>query len=122
MATQPISVFRQINGLTAVPTLRRSRTSQPSRKDLTVRPKELRMEKRTQEEEKLIMDLLPLVKHVAFKIREHLPVHVEVDDLIGNGVLGLLDATGKFDPSKRVKLESYARHRIRGAILDGLRG
>ena len=61
------------------------------------------MEKRTQEEEKLIMDLLPLVKHVAFKIRAHLPVHVEVDDLIANGVLGLMDEIGKFDPSKRVK-------------------
>ena len=122
MATQPISVFQQINGLTAVPTLRRSRTSRPSRKDLTVRPREPRMVKRTQEEEKLIMDLLPLVKHVAFKIRAHLPVHVEVDDLIGDAVLGLMDAIGKFDPSKRVRLESYARHRIHGAILDGLRG
>jgi RNA polymerase sigma factor for flagellar operon FliA len=44
-----------------------------------------------------------------------------VDDLIGNGVLGLVDAVSKFDTTKRVKLESYARHRVRGGILDGLR-
>jgi len=50
-----------------------------------------------------------------------LPTHVDVDDLIANGVLGLVDAVAKFDASKRVKLESYAQHRIRGAILDGLR-
>jgi len=46
---------------------------------------------------------------------------VEVDELSANGVLGLVDAVARFDASKRVKLESYARHRIRGAILDGLR-
>ena len=63
-----------------------------------------------------------MVKRVAFKMREHLPAHVEVDDLIGNGVLGLMDAIGKFDPSKPARLETYARHRIRGAILDSLRG
>ncbi len=65
--------------------------------------------------------MLPLVKRMAFKIREHLPAHVEVDDLIANGVLGLVDAVAKFDTTKRVKLESYARHRVRGGILDGLR-
>jgi RNA polymerase sigma factor for flagellar operon FliA len=65
--------------------------------------------------------MLPLVRRVALKIHEHLPAHVEVDELSANGVLGLLDAVAKFDASKRVKLESYARHRIRGAILDGLR-
>jgi RNA polymerase sigma factor for flagellar operon FliA len=59
---------------------------------------------------------------MAFKIRERLPAHVEVDDLLANGVLGLVDAVAKFDSSKHVKLESYARHRVRGSILDGLRG
>ena len=66
--------------------------------------------------------MLPLVKRLAFKIRQRLPSHVEIDDLVANGVLGLVDAVRKFDPTKRVKLESYARHRIHGAILDGLRG
>jgi RNA polymerase sigma factor for flagellar operon FliA len=71
--------------------------------------------------QKMLIEMLPLVRRVALKIREHLPAHVEVDELTANGVLGLVDAVAKFDASKRVKLESYARHRIRGAILDGLR-
>jgi len=71
--------------------------------------------------QKMLVELLPLVKRVALKIREHLPAHVELDDLSANGVLGLVDAVAKFDASKRVKLETYARHRVRGAILDGLR-
>ena len=71
--------------------------------------------------ESLLVEMLPLVKRIALKIRGHLPAHVEVDDLRANGILGLVDAVDKFDPSKGVKLESYARLRIRGAILDGLR-
>jgi RNA polymerase sigma factor for flagellar operon FliA len=66
--------------------------------------------------------MLPLVKRVASKIRKGLPAHVEVDDLLSDGVLGLVDAVAKFNPRKRAKLASYARHRIRGSILDGLRG
>jgi RNA polymerase sigma factor for flagellar operon FliA len=66
--------------------------------------------------------MLPLVKRLAFRIHQHLPSHVETDDLVANGVLGMIDAIDKFDATKRVNLESYARHRIHGAILDGLRG
>jgi RNA polymerase sigma factor for flagellar operon FliA len=62
-----------------------------------------------------------MVKRVALKIRKCLPAHVELDDLFSDGVLGLVDAVTKFDASKRVRLETYARHRIRGSILDGLR-
>jgi len=71
--------------------------------------------------QKMLIEMLPLVRRVALKIRERLRAHVEVDELSANGVLGLVDAVARFDASKRVKLESYARHRIRGAILDGLR-
>lgn len=71
--------------------------------------------------EKRVLELLPLVRRVALKMRRSLPAQVELDDLVGAGVLGLLDAARKFDERKKVKLESYARHRIRGAILDGLR-
>ena len=74
-----------------------------------------------QQKQRAVVEMLPLVKRVALKVREHLPSHVEVDDLVGTGTLGLVDAVGKFDASRGVKLESYARHRIRGAILDGLR-
>ena len=66
--------------------------------------------------------MLPLVKRVALKIRKRLPAHVEMDDLCSDGVLGLIDAVTKFDPSKRVNLETDARRRICGSILDGLRG
>jgi RNA polymerase sigma factor for flagellar operon FliA len=74
-----------------------------------------------QDRENLVMAMLPLVKHVALKIRKRLPAHVEVDDLVSDGVLGLVDAAAKFNPRKRVKFAIYARHRIRGSILDGLR-
>lgn len=66
--------------------------------------------------------MLPLVKRVALKLRGHLPAHVELDDLISDGTVGLIDAVRKFDPAKGVTIESYARYRIRGAILDSLRG
>jgi RNA polymerase sigma factor for flagellar operon FliA len=72
-------------------------------------------------DDKQAVELLALVRRMALRMRDHLPPHVEVNDLVGAGALGLLDALRKFDPSKQVKLESYARHRIRGAILDGLR-
>ncbi len=73
------------------------------------------------ERDELAVKLLPLVKRLAFEMRERLPQHVEVDDLAGAGALGLLDAVRKFDARKHVKIETYARHRIRGAILDSLR-
>lgn len=71
---------------------------------------------------RLVIKLYPLVKRVALQMRERLPLHVEVEDLVSTGVLGLVDAIRKFDARKQVTLERYAQHRIRGAILDGLRG
>ena len=67
------------------------------------------------------MNHLPLVKAIAARVRENLPIQVEMDDLVHAGVLGLFDAVQKFDPSKRVVFHLYAKHRIRGAILDSLR-
>jgi RNA polymerase sigma factor for flagellar operon FliA len=77
--------------------------------------------KQEPESHNLLLAMAPLVKRVAFEMRQHLPPHVEMDDLVGAGTLGLVDALRKFDPSRKVKLESYARHRIRGGILDALR-
>ncbi|TAM82826.1 MAG: sigma-70 family RNA polymerase sigma factor [Acidobacteria bacterium] len=54
-------------------------------------------------------------------MRGRLPAHVELDDLVSDGTVGLIDAVRKFDPAKGVTIESYARYRIRGAILDSLR-
>jgi RNA polymerase sigma factor for flagellar operon FliA len=71
--------------------------------------------------EQLITECLPLVKFVAHRISARLPAHVEVDDLIHSGILGLIDAVKKFEPGRNVKFKTYAEQRIRGAILDGLR-
>ena len=73
------------------------------------------------ERNRKVVELLPLLHRVARKMRAHLPANIEIDDLVGAGSLGLVDAVSKFDDRKQVKIESYAQHRIRGAILDSLR-
>jgi RNA polymerase sigma factor FliA len=75
----------------------------------------------TAEQERLMAEHLPIVRLVARRIHERLPQHVPIEDLYSAGVLGLLDAFGRFDPSKQVLFRTYAQHRIRGAILDSLR-
>ena len=69
----------------------------------------------------IVISHLPLVKAIASRVRENLPVQVELDDLVHAGILGLFDAVQKYDPGKRVVFHLYAKHRIRGAILDSLR-
>jgi len=71
--------------------------------------------------EQLLIDHLTTVRYIARRIHERLPQHVELDDLISAGVVGLIDAFSKFDHSKKVMFKSYAQFRIRGAILDSLR-
>jgi RNA polymerase sigma factor for flagellar operon FliA len=73
------------------------------------------------EREQLILDHLPQIKYIAQRISTKLPSHVELNDLVGAGVLGLLDAIEKFDPTRGVKFKTYAELRIKGAILDSLR-
>jgi RNA polymerase sigma factor for flagellar operon FliA len=68
-----------------------------------------------------ILRHLPLVKAIAARIIDTLPVNVEFDDLVHAGVLGLIDAIKKFDDDKNVAFATYAKHRIRGSILDSLR-
>jgi len=121
MATQTIPTFEQLTPAAAVPAIRRRLIQRQPMPTPPVRTTAHREARQAAERQRLLVEMLPLVKRMAFKIREHLPSHVEVDDLIGNGVLGLVDAISKFDTNKRVKLESYARHRVRGSILDGLR-
>ena len=72
--------------------------------------------------DKLILHHSPLVKYVAGRLAMGLPPVVDVDDLISYGVFGLIDAIDKYDPDRAVKFETYAIARIRGAMLDGLRG
>jgi len=70
----------------------------------------------------LIMEHLPQVRLIAKRIHERLPESVGLEDLISTGVLGLIAAIDHFDPGLNVKLRTYAEYRIRGAILDSLRG
>ena len=72
--------------------------------------------------EQLILEHLPQVKLIARRIHERLPVSVSLDDLISTGVLGLIAAIDRYDPRHDVKLKTYAEYKIRGAILDSLRG
>src|ERR1700704_178536 len=71
--------------------------------------------------DRIVLDHLPLVKAIAVRVHENLPVHVDLDDLIHAGILGLFDAASKYNPDKKVIFHSYAKHRIKGAILDSLR-
>ena len=69
----------------------------------------------------LVLEHLPLVRAIAVQVSRKLPEHVDVDDLIQAGTIGLLDAMKKFDSRDKVAFGAYAKHRIRGAILDSLR-
>ncbi len=71
--------------------------------------------------DQLVLDHLPLVRAIAVRVYENLPLHVELEDLVHAGILGLFDAAHKFDDSKQVLFRGYAKHRIKGAILDSLR-
>ncbi len=74
-----------------------------------------------EQRDQVIVDHLPLVKAIAVRVHENLPVHVDLDDLVHAGVLGLFDAVAKYQADKNVAFSSYAKHRIKGAILDSLR-
>ena len=74
------------------------------------------------EREQLILDHLPQVRWIATRIHERLPNNTSLEDLISVGILGLITAIDSFDPSHNVKLKTYAEHRIRGSILDSIRG
>lgn len=71
--------------------------------------------------DEMLLEQLPQVRYIARRIHERLPQHVPFEDLVHSGVLGLIDAFNKFDSCKHVQFASYAKHRIRGAILDSLR-
>ncbi|MGA2559376.1 MAG: FliA/WhiG family RNA polymerase sigma factor [Terracidiphilus sp.] len=73
------------------------------------------------EQERILLEHLPMVRFLARRIHERLPQHVDIEDLVSAGVVGLMDAFSKFDPVKKVQFRSYAQFRVRGAILDSLR-
>lgn len=73
------------------------------------------------DKEQLVSQYAPLVKRIAYHLMARLPASVLADDLIQNGMLGLLDAIGRFEEGMGAQFETYAVQRIRGAMLDGLR-
>lgn len=83
--------------------------------------KDYRCEITAEVKDEIIVEYAPLVKFIAQKIASRLPANVELDDLISCGVIGLMDAIDKFDPTRDNKFKTYAEFRIRGAILDELR-
>jgi RNA polymerase sigma factor for flagellar operon FliA len=71
--------------------------------------------------DQIVLEHLPLVKAIAVSVHRNIPVHVDLDDLVHAGILGLIDAANKYKADKQVVFSSYAKHRIKGAILDSLR-
>lgn len=76
---------------------------------------------RAQTRDERIRSLMPLVDAIARRIARRLPRHVEHEELVQNGMIGLIEAVDRFDPSMGVPLAAFARSRVRGAIVDGLR-
>jgi RNA polymerase sigma factor FliA len=71
--------------------------------------------------DRLILTYAPLVKYVAGRLGSGLPAHVDEGDLVSYGLLGLIGAIERYDPSRDIKFETYAIARIKGAIIDELR-
>jgi len=71
--------------------------------------------------DQLVQRFAPLVKRIAYHLMARLPSSVQVDDLVQNGMMGLLDAINRFESGMGAQFETYAAQRVRGAMLDGLR-
>src|SRR6187549_2359860 len=71
--------------------------------------------------DRLILTYAPLVKYVAGRLGSGLPAHVDEGDLVSYGLLGLIGAIERYDPTRDIKFETYAMARIKGAIIDELR-
>ncbi len=74
-----------------------------------------------QKRNELIIKYAPLIKYVAGRLAMKLPPNVDINDLISVGVMGLIDAINRFDPSRNIQFKTFAEFRIRGAMLDELR-
>lgn len=82
-------------------------------------PTPARVSRETRDE--IVLAHMSLVKAIAYRVHQNLPVHVDLHDLEHAGILGLLDAAARYRPDANVAFHNYAKHRIKGAILDSLR-
>jgi RNA polymerase sigma factor for flagellar operon FliA len=73
------------------------------------------------QQEQMVLQYAPLIKYIASRLALRLPSHISMEDLISSGIIGLIDAVQKFDPSKNINFKTYAEFRIKGAMLDELR-
>jgi RNA polymerase sigma factor for flagellar operon FliA len=73
------------------------------------------------EYEKWVTEFAPMIRLLAHRFSFRLPPYLDVDDLIHAGVIGLIDAIGKYDPTREARFKTYAEFRIRGAMLDEIR-
>ncbi|MFT7518748.1 MAG: RNA polymerase sigma factor for flagellar operon FliA [Kiritimatiellia bacterium] len=75
----------------------------------------------TEERREQVLQHYSMVRAIACRIYQRLPKAVELDDLISAGVTGLIEAIDRYDPSRKVPFETFAKHRVHGAIVDALR-
>ena len=75
----------------------------------------------TSERNEIFLKYIPLLKFIAGRIAMRLPPHIDINDIISAGALGLIDAVEKFDETKVIKFKTYDEFRVRGAMLDSLR-
>ena len=87
----------------------------------TIALKKIQTNASTTKRDDLIVEHLHLVNAIAVQVRKSVSVHIELDDLVHAGTMGLFDAASKYLAEKEVAFPTYAKHRIRGAILDSLR-
>ncbi|MEW6542374.1 MAG: FliA/WhiG family RNA polymerase sigma factor [Nitrospirota bacterium] len=73
------------------------------------------------ERERVIREFTPVIKAMAHRLAFRLPAHLDAEDLVSVGVIGLMDAMNKYDPTREAKFKTYAEFRIRGAMLDEIR-
>jgi len=71
--------------------------------------------------ERVIQEFAPVIKAIAHRLAFRLPAHLDADDLISVGIIGLMDAMTRYDPTREAKFKTYAEFRIRGAMLDEMR-
>ena len=92
-----------------------------SRMEYGMRTKTMEVEQDLETRDRLVMEHVGMVKLMASRLANRLPAQVELSELISVGVVGLIDAAGRFNPSMGVPFGAFARRRIHGAMLDALR-